>query len=72
MAKLDKNREYGEVFGTGTEAKFYQDGEHFTAAGKHIPSMSGKQKPKTRAKPKPKLKPVVKDTEGLTLDSGLL
>jgi len=69
MVKLDKNRSYGEVFGTGTDAKFYQDGEHFNAAGEHLPELSSssevkaKPKPKPRARAKPRAKAKAKSTE---------
>lgn len=49
MAKLDKSRDFGEVSGGDTSARYFQDGLFFDVHGVEIP---GQVKPKAAAKAK--------------------
>lgn len=50
MAKLDKTKDFGEISGGGTPARYFQDGLFFDAQGNELP---GQTKPKKAAAPKP-------------------
>lgn len=49
MAKLDKSRDFGEISGGDTSARYFQDGLFFDVHGVEIP---GQVKPKAAAKAK--------------------
>ena len=49
MAKLDKSRDFGEISGGDTSARYFQDGLFFDVHGVEIP---GQAKPKAAAKAK--------------------
>ena len=49
MAKLDKSRDFGEISGGDTSARYFQDGIFFDVHGVEIP---GQAKPKAAAKAK--------------------
>lgn len=46
MAKLDKSRDFGEISGGDTQARYFQDGLFFDVHGVEIP---GQVKPKAAA-----------------------
>ena len=49
MAKLDKARDFGEISGGDTQARYFQDGLFFDVHGVEIP---GQAKPKAQSKAK--------------------
>lgn len=49
MAKLDKSRDFGEISGGDTSARYFQDGLFFDVHGVEIP---GQAKPKAQSKAK--------------------
>ena len=49
MAKLDKSRDFGEISGGDTQARYFQDGLFFDVHGVEIP---GQAKPKAAARAK--------------------
>lgn len=55
MAKLDKARDFGEISGGDTQARYFQDGLFFDVHGNELP---GQTKPKAQSKAKKEDAPV--------------
>lgn len=54
MSKLDRTRDFGEVFGaTSDGARYFQDGKAFDGAGNEIGAPAPKAKAKPASKPAP-------------------
>ena len=49
MAKLDKARDFGEISGGDTQARYFQDGLFFDVHGNELP---GQTQPKAQSKAK--------------------
>ena len=60
MAKLDKSRDFGEISGGDTSARYFQDGLFFDVHGVEIP---GQVKPKAAARAKKDEAPAEAPTE---------